>query len=114
MSSVCETQVGRLQRLPACTRLLLVVLQYEFSAEILSHTKPAKGEKKARSVLYGPFTDVAPLTLAPVEFHYVNNAPFAEARTLERTLNIVWNTIYVEERYVVVSAHGHLSNVPRK
>lgn len=79
------------------------MLQYEFSAEVLSHTKPTKGEKKSRSILYGPFADVAPLTLAPAEFHYVNNAPFAEANTLERTFDIVWNTIHVEERYVVVS-----------
>jgi Ribophorin I len=82
----------------------LPVLQYEFSAEVLSHTQPTKGEKKSRSILYGPFADVAPLTLAPAEFHYVNNAPFAEAKTLERTFDIVWNTIHVEERYVVVSS----------
>jgi hypothetical protein len=81
----------------------LPVLQYEFSAEVLSHTRPPKGEKKARSVRYGPFADVAPLTLEPVEYHYVNNAPFAVAKTLERTLNVVWNTIHVDERYVVVS-----------
>jgi oligosaccharyltransferase complex subunit alpha (ribophorin I) len=78
--------------------------KYEFSAEVLSHTQPTKGEKKSRSILYGPFADVAPLTLAPAEFHYVNNAPFAEAKTLERTFDIVWNTIHVEERYVVT--HG--------
>jgi Ribophorin I len=86
------------------------VLQYEFAAEILSHTRPPKGEKKARSVVYGPFSDVAPLTLAPVKFHYVNNAPFAVAKTLERTLNVVWNTIYVDERYVVVSLDGYASS----
>ncbi len=84
------------------------MLQYEFSAEVLSHTQPTKGEKKSRSILYGPFADVAPLTLAPAEFHYVNNAPFAEAKTLERTFDIVWNTIHVEERYVVVSSAGHV------
>lgn len=90
----------------------LPVLQYEFSAEVLSHTQPTKGEKKSRSILYGPFADVAPLTLAPAEFHYVNNAPFAEAKTLERTFDIVWNTIHVEERYVVVSSAGHAPSWP--
>ena len=43
------------------------------------------------------------MSLAPVELHYVNNAPFAVAKTLERTLDVAWGKIHVEERYVVVS-----------
>ncbi len=72
------------------------------AGELISATKHAKREQRGRTVFYGPFAEGAPLSLAPVALHYVNNAPFGVAKTLERTLDLVWGKLRVEERYVVV------------
>ncbi len=51
---------------------------------------------------YGPMPGGGGARTAPLTLHYVNNAPFAVAPTVVRTLDVGWRTLYVEERYTVV------------
>ena len=79
-------------------------MQYEtFDNNIISHTKAQPMERKQHIVSYGPFSDVQPFSRAPLRLHFTNNAPFAVATTLERTLDVAWGKIGVEERYELVS-----------
>lgn len=49
-------------------------------------------------ILYGPYKDLAPFTVADIEIHYENNSPFLIASQLVRHIEIShWGNIAVEE-----------------
>lgn len=53
--------------------------------------------------MYGAPTDTEPFQNEPLQFHYVNNAPFAVGTSVEKKLDVGrWGTLHVDERYQVV------------
>jgi Ribophorin I len=72
-----------------------------FNNEVESYTKPAK--KAGKTITYGPFSDVPAYSTSALRVHYVNNSPFAVARSVVRETEVShWGNIYVEESYILV------------
>ncbi|BDA44122.1 Dolichyl-diphosphooligosaccharide-protein glycosyltransferase [Coccomyxa sp. Obi] len=56
--------------------------------------------KSGATVTYGPNTDVQPFSGGTLSVHFENNAPFAEAVSLVREIEVShWGNVYVEENY---------------
>lgn len=79
-------------------------LQFDFSGcEIISYTKAAEVNKQREILIYGAPADVEPFQNEPLNFHYVNNAPFAVGTTVEKKVDVGrWGTLHVDERYQLV------------
>lgn len=58
--------------------------------------------KSGSTVTFGPDTDVQPFSSGALSVHFENNAPFAEAVSLVREIEVShWGNVYVEEYYNV-------------
>ena len=56
--------------------------------------------KSGATVTYGPNTDVPPFSGGTLSVHFENNAPFAEAVSVVREIEVShWGNVYVEENY---------------
>jgi len=75
------------------------------SSTVEEYTKVKPTKKDGNTLRYGPYSDVAPWTLAQLRAHFVNNKPFVAVPKLEREIQISqWGNIYVEEAYTMM--HG--------
>ncbi len=58
--------------------------------------------KSGATVTYGPNTDVPPFSGGTLSVHFENNAPFAEAVSVVREIEVShWGNVYVEENYKI-------------
>jgi len=72
-------------------------------SDVISYTKADGSSKRQGAITFGPYADVAPFSVEPLEFHYVNNAPFAVGTSVEKKVDVGrWGSLRVDERYVVV------------
>ena len=72
---------------------------------IESFTEAPPSAHTGMAVDYGPYEDVAPFTMRPVQLHFDNDSPFVEVLRLEREVEVShWGNVYVEENYVLEHA----------
>jgi oligosaccharyltransferase complex subunit alpha (ribophorin I) len=65
-----------------------------------SHNAPEPVNVAKKSLTLGPYTNIAPFTIAPLEVHYKNAFPFLEAGSVVREIAIShWGNVYFEEKY---------------
>ena len=65
-----------------------------------SHNAPSPVNVAKKALTLGPYSNVAPFTVAPLEVHYKNAFPFLEAGSVVREISIShWGNVFFEERY---------------
>lgn len=63
-----------------------------------SHGKMKPTSTSENGMVYGPFENIAPFSISPLDIHYENNSPFLVITKLERTIEVShWGNIAVEE-----------------
>lgn len=61
------------------------------------------------TIVYGPYKNIAPLTVNKLSIHYENNAPFLVVNNLERVIELShWGNIAIEEQIEIVHAGAKL------
>lgn len=61
------------------------------------------------TIVYGPYKNIAPLTITKLSVHYENNSPFLVAENLKRTIEVShWGNIAVEEEIELVHVGAKL------
>ncbi|XP_046383465.1 dolichyl-diphosphooligosaccharide--protein glycosyltransferase subunit 1 [Ischnura elegans] len=66
------------------------------NVESLGKIKPTSTSENG--MVYGPFENIAPFSISPLDIHYENNSPFLVITKLERTIEVShWGNIAVEE-----------------
>ncbi|KAK4872122.1 hypothetical protein RN001_016246 [Aquatica leii] len=77
------------------------------SIENYSKLKPVS--QSDSSITYGPYNDVAALTVDPMIVHFENNAPFLSVTRLERLIEVShWGNIAVEENIDILHTGAKL------
>ncbi|KAK9807214.1 hypothetical protein WJX73_009902 [Symbiochloris irregularis] len=74
------------------------------SSQVDAYTKEKPTQLSGNTLTYGPYGDHKPFSLlaqqSRMRVHYETNAPFLEALTLTRDIEVShWGNVYVEERY---------------
>lgn len=89
------------------TRQTTTVSLYSKTPENYTKLKPVALSDS--TITYGPYSDVAPLTLDQMIVHYENNSPFMTVTNLERLIEIShWGNIAVEENIEIVHTGAKL------
>uniref|UniRef100_A0A8D8M298 Dolichyl-diphosphooligosaccharide--protein glycosyltransferase subunit 1 n=1 Tax=Cacopsylla melanoneura TaxID=428564 RepID=A0A8D8M298_9HEMI len=61
------------------------------------------------TIVYGPYKNIAPLTVSKLSVHYENNSPFLVVENLKRVIEVShWGNIAVEEEIELVHAGAKL------
>ncbi|MFH4983075.1 hypothetical protein AB6A40_009784 [Gnathostoma spinigerum] len=80
------------------------------AGKLLSRSKIAPSKSENGKIIYGPYENVQPFTVATTKIHTESNAPFLVATKIERTLMLsLWGSISVEENIFVVHKGAELT-----
>lgn len=113
---------GEFQRF-VYTDTIHIVSPYEISSETTeiitgvepdSHDAPdpSKYVKSSEALVLGKYSNIKPFSTDNVSIHFVNESPFSEARSVERTIRLShWSGIHVTEEYDI--QHGGAKYVGR-
>lgn len=67
---------------------------------MIFYTPDVTADKKSRSLKYGPFKNIEPLTFSEVMFHYKHNKPMPIFQEVKKTIEVShWGNINVDEYY---------------
>eukprot|EP00753_Platysulcus_tardus_P022673 PLAT9879.1.p1 GENE.PLAT9879.1~~PLAT9879.1.p1 ORF type:complete len:448 (+),score=261.76 PLAT9879.1:15-1358(+) len=80
------------------------------STDIKDYSEVEPTSASGDSVVYGSYSDVAPLASAPLRVHSENNSPFATVHTALREVEVShWGAVSVEEHYELLHTGAKLT-----
>ncbi|KAG8228540.1 hypothetical protein J437_LFUL008997 [Ladona fulva] len=75
------------------------------SKNVESYSKLKPMSQTDNVITYGPYENIAPFSVSPMDIHYENNSPFLVITRLERVIEVShWGNIAVEETLLPASA----------
>ena len=79
------------------------------SKNVESFTKLKPSSQSDNVLTFGPYENIAPLSISECQVHYENNNPFLTITSLERTIEVShWGNIAVEEKIEIVHTGAKL------